>query len=101
MNPILILFSGKNLTRDCRINFFWLVYDILIYENQLPDTIAFVDQHFSQVFILDHIAKPVIGENLLNIWSENIRELVKRENACCKISVKVIEADFNAGQENN
>jgi L-fuconolactonase len=75
---------------------FGLAYDILIYENQLPNTIAFVDQHPSQVFILDHIAKPKIGKNLLSPWRENIRELAKRENVYCKISGIVTEADFNA-----
>jgi L-fuconolactonase len=73
---------------------FGLAYDILIYENQLPNTIAFVDQHPSQVFILDHIAKPKIGENLLSPWRENIRELAKRENVYCKISGMITEADF-------
>jgi L-fuconolactonase len=74
---------------------FGLAYDILIYENQLPNTIAFVDQHPSQVFVLDHIAKPKIIENLLSPWRENIRELARRENVYCKISGMVTEADLN------
>ena len=40
-----------------------LIYEILIFEHQLPNTIWFVDQHPNQVFVLDHIAKPVIREN--------------------------------------
>lgn len=72
-----------------------LVYDILIVERQLPNTIKFVDQHPDQVFVLDHIAKPMISKNELSPWKENIQELAKRENVSCKISGMVTEADFN------
>ena len=81
--------NGINLLRDYN-----LVYDILIFEHQLPNTIRFVDQHPNQVFVLDHIAKPVIRENKINDWSKNIRELAKRENVYCKISGMVTEANF-------
>ncbi|NEW83034.1 MAG: amidohydrolase family protein [Mariniphaga sp.] len=71
-----------------------LVYDILIVERQLPNTIRFVDQHPNQVFVLDHIAKPLIGKKELSPWKENIMELAKRENVNCKISGMVTEADY-------
>jgi len=71
-----------------------LVYDILIVERQLPNTIRFVDQHPDQVFVLDHIAKPLIGCNELSPWKENILELARRENVNCKISGMVTEADY-------
>ncbi len=72
---------------------FGLVYDILIYERHLPQTIEFVDRHPNQVFVLDHIAKPRIGDHALSPWRENIRELAARENVSCKISGMVTEAD--------
>jgi len=72
---------------------FGLVYDILIYERHLPQTIEFVDRHPSQVFVLDHIAKPRIRDHALSPWRENIRELAARENVSCKISGMVTEAD--------
>jgi len=71
-----------------------LVYDILVVERQLPNTIRFVDQHPDQVFVLDHIAKPLIGKKELSPWKENIRELAWRENVNCKISGMVTEADY-------
>lgn len=71
-----------------------LVYDILIVERQLPNTIRFVDQHPNQVFVLDHVAKPLIGKKVLSPWKENIMELAKRKNVNCKISGMVTEADF-------
>ena len=70
------------------------VYEILIIEKQLPNTVKFVDKHPDQVFVLDHIAKPLIGKNELSPWCENIKELAKRENVNCKISGMVTEADF-------
>ena len=72
-----------------------LVYDLLILEHQLPATIRFVDHHPDQPFVLDHIAKPLIGRNIITPWKENILELAKRENVSCKISGMVTEADFN------
>ena len=71
-----------------------LVYEILIIERQLSNTIRFVDQHPNQVFVLDHIAKPLIGKKVLSPWKENIMELAKRENVNCKISGMVTEADY-------
>ncbi|WP_319503386.1 amidohydrolase family protein [uncultured Draconibacterium sp.] len=71
-----------------------LVYDILIFEHQLPNTIRFVDQHPGQQFVVDHIAKPKIKINELEPWAENIKELAKRENVSCKISGMVTEADY-------
>ncbi len=83
--------SGVKLLKE-----FGLVYEILIYEHQLYNTIRFVDLHPNQIFVLDHIAKPLIRENMINEWNKNIRELAKRENVYCKISGMVTEANFSA-----
>jgi len=71
-----------------------LVYDILVFERQLPAAISFVDRHPSQVFVLDHIAKPRIRERVLEPWRTNIRELARRENVYCKLSGMVTEAHW-------
>jgi L-fuconolactonase len=73
-----------------------LVYDILIFERHLPQTTEFVDRHPSQVFLLDHIAKPCIREDILEPWRTYIRELARRENLYCKLSGVVTEADFDS-----
>jgi L-fuconolactonase len=72
-----------------------LVYDVLIYERHLPQTIEFVDRHPDQVFVLDHMAKPRIRESVLEPWATKMRELAKRENVLCKISGLVTEADWS------
>ncbi len=71
-----------------------LVYDILIFERQLPQTIQFVDQHQEQQFVVDHIAKPNIRNNEIENWSKNLRELALRPNVACKLSGMVTEADY-------
>jgi L-fuconolactonase len=68
-----------------------LVYDVLILERQLPATIKFADRHPNQVFVLDHIAKPVVQGVPSAPWVENIRELARRENISCKFSGVVTE----------
>ena len=78
---------------------FNLVYDILIFERHLPATIEFVDRHPQQVFVLDHIAKPRIKENVLETWRRNITEIARRPNVYCKISGLVTEADYKQWTE--
>jgi len=73
---------------------FGLVYDILIFERHLPEAISFVDCHPAQVFVLDHLAKPRIGDRELEPWRTNIRELARRENVYCKVSGMVTEANW-------
>lgn len=73
-----------------------IAYDILIFERHLPQAIEFVDRHPQQIFVLDHIAKPRIRENLLQPWADHIRDLARRENVYCKLSGMATEADWNA-----
>ena len=72
---------------------FDLVYDILIFEKHLPQTLQFVDRHPDQIFVVDHIAKPLIKDNVLSPWQSLIVELSKRPNVYCKVSGMVTEAD--------
>ncbi|MGA1994579.1 MAG: amidohydrolase family protein [Bryobacteraceae bacterium] len=71
-----------------------LVYDLLVFDRHLPQTIELVDRHPSQVFVLDHIAKPRIRERSFSPWREQMLELAKRENVCCKLSGMATEADW-------
>jgi L-fuconolactonase len=71
-----------------------LVYEILIYERHLPQTVDFVDEHPEQVFVLDHVAKPLIAGAVQEPWATRMRELGQRENVWCKVSGMVTEADW-------
>lgn len=74
---------------------FGLIYDILIFERHLPQTIQFVDRHPDQVFVLDHLAKPRVKAGEISPWAERITELAKRPNVYCKLSGLVTEADYH------
>lgn len=78
---------------------FNLAYDILIFERHLPPTIRFVDAHPDQVFVLDHIAKPRIKDDVFDPWNKQLRELAKRPNVYCKASGMVTEADYTTWTE--
>jgi L-fuconolactonase len=92
-DPAFILRDDFNRGIDA-LKEYQLLYEILIYENQLPATIQFVDKHSNQLFVLDHIAKPGIKFNRIDDWAKNLHELAKRENIYCKISGMVTEADL-------
>jgi L-fuconolactonase len=73
-----------------------LVYEILIYERHLEDAIYFVDEHPEQVFVLDHMAKPLIAGGVMEPWASRMQELGQRENVWCKVSGLVTEAKWDA-----
>lgn len=68
-----------------------VVYDILIFAKHLKVSIEFVDRHPEQRFVLDHIAKPTIGEQFDAQWRTELMELAKRPNVDCKFSGVVTE----------
>jgi L-fuconolactonase len=72
---------------------FGLTYDLLIYADQLEAAIQCVDRHSAQPFVLDHIAKPVIGGpgGVDVAWATSIGELAKREHVFCKVSGMITE----------
>lgn len=79
--------AGIARLRDCG-----LTYDVLIYPRQLPAAIRLVREFPHQPFVLDHIAKPPIGERKLEPWESGVRELAKSPNLYCKLSGMVTEA---------
>ncbi|MBB6431140.1 amidohydrolase family protein [Algisphaera agarilytica] len=70
-----------------------LVFDLCIYHNQMQATIELVDRHPEQRFVLDHIGKPNIKDNVLEPWATQFRSLAERDNVFCKLSGMVTEAD--------
>lgn len=75
---------------------FDLAYDVLIFPNQLPAAIELVKKFPEQRFVLDHIAKPLIADGMMEPWKTQLRELARAENVMCKISGMVTEAKWGA-----
>ena len=73
---------------------FDLTYDILIFPNQLPAAIELAKRFPEQSFVLDHIAKPFIKDQVLSPWREQIRELAQSPSVWCKVSGLVTEAKW-------
>ncbi|MBG30821.1 MAG: amidohydrolase [Opitutae bacterium] len=73
---------------------FGLVYDILIYERQLAPSIEFVDKHPDLVFVLDHVAKPRIGDNAMEPWAALMKQMAERPNVSCKLSGMATEGNW-------
>ena len=71
-----------------------LAYDILIHARQLPAALTLTKRLPDQVFVLDHLAKPLIKDGVLEPWAAHVRELARRPNVFCKISGLVTEADW-------
>jgi L-fuconolactonase len=78
-----------------RLKDFGLVYDILIFQQMLPAAIEMVDLHPDQIFVLDHLAKPRIGENEIEPWHTHLLDLAERPNVYCKVSGMVTEASYD------
>jgi L-fuconolactonase len=73
-----------------------LAYDLLLYPRHLPVACELVGMFPNQRFVLDHIAKPLIREGLIEPWASDIRQLAAFPNVFCKVSGMVTEADWKA-----
>jgi L-fuconolactonase len=78
---------------------FGFTYDVLIYENQLKDTIEFVNKFPGQKFIIDHCAKPMVKNKKINEWEKLMQEISQNKNVHCKLSGLITEAEWNKWNE--
>ncbi len=72
---------------------FNFTYDLLIYPTQLESAIRLVEDFPDQLFVIDHLAKPLIKEGLLEPWARNIKIISQFPNVFCKVSGMITEAD--------
>jgi len=70
-----------------------LSFDICISHEQLKNTLKMVDQCQDTPFILDHIGKPDIKNNVTEPWKSELKALAEFPNVYCKISGMITEAD--------
>jgi L-fuconolactonase len=77
---------------------FDLTYDLLLFPKHLTPAMQLVKEFPDQPFVLDHIAKPLIAEGRVSPWREDLRQLAKFPNVCCKLSGMVTEARWRQWQ---
>jgi L-fuconolactonase len=70
-----------------------LSFDLCIFHPQLANAIRLVEQCPNIQFILDHIGKPDIKNQLFEPWKQEIKTLAEFPNVYCKISGLVTETD--------
>ncbi len=93
------LARGDVVHRIGMLQDFGLTYDILVYPQQLPAVLSMVERLPDQLFVLDHIAKPLIREGRIETWAGLMKELADHPNVWCKVSGMVTEADWTRWQK--
>jgi L-fuconolactonase len=73
-----------------------LTYDLLLFPRHLPVAEKVVAMFPDQKFVLDHIAKPLIKDKILDPWADDIKRLAAHKNVGCKLSGMVTEADWQS-----
>jgi len=71
-----------------------LAFDLLIRTRELPAAIEIARALPELRFVIDHLAKPPIREGVLEPWATLIQRFAPLENAACKVSGLVTEADW-------
>jgi L-fuconolactonase len=69
-------------------------YDILIYHHQMKQALEFVEKFPGQKFIIDHCAKPDIGNKKIEEWKVLIKEMATHPDVYCKVSGLLTEAKW-------
>ncbi|HEX7366712.1 MAG TPA: amidohydrolase family protein [Pelobium sp.] len=89
------LMLDKNFVRGiAAMKAYDFVYELLIYPDQLGYAAQLVDQFPNQVFVLNHIAKPLIKLGEIEQWKSAVTALAQYHNVYCKVSGMVTEADW-------
>ncbi|MGE8081262.1 amidohydrolase family protein [Peribacillus loiseleuriae] len=76
------------------LNDFGLTYDLLLYPKHIPCAIELVKKFPKQSFVLDHIGKPDIKNQVISPWKEDLTELATYKNVYVKLSGMVTEAEW-------
>ncbi len=71
-----------------------LVYDLLLLPPQIEAAIGAAAQVSDGRFVVDHLAKPGIGDRHWEPWASAIAALADHEHVSCKLSGMVTEADW-------
>ncbi|WP_431824545.1 amidohydrolase family protein [Burkholderia sp. F1] len=78
------------------------VYDVLVFQRQLPDVREFCARHDAHWLVLDHLGKPALAESgrdetAFPRWRDALRALGALPHVACKLSGLVTEADWAQG----
>jgi L-fuconolactonase len=80
-----------------------LVYDVLVFEHQLPSVMDFCARHDAHWLVLDHVGKPALrnwspSREQARPWAKHLRQLAALPHVMCKLSGLVTETQWQHGQ---
>ena len=70
------------------------MYELLLKPHQLAAATETAADLPDARFVLDHLAKPLIADGVLEPWRSDLRALARHPNVACKLSGMVTEADW-------
>lgn len=71
-----------------------LTFDLLLFPRHLSPSIKLVSHFPEQPFVIDHISKPNIAEQVTSGWEEDMRTIAGFPNVYCKLSGMVTETTW-------
>src|SRR5690606_30458783 len=74
-----------------------LVFDALVLPRHLPRLATLRDRHPDLRIVVDHAAKPRIGDGAFDGWAAGIATIAADGRSCCKLSGLLTEAAPGAG----
>ena len=88
--------AGYKFKRGIRaLAAFNYTYDLLLYHHQLKQGLEFVSRFPEQKFVIDHCAKPDIGNKRMDDWKMYMKEIASCPNVYCKLSGLLTETKWN------
>lgn len=90
------MLSEKFLNGISLLDEYGFSYDILIKPQQLKEAAMLVAKFPRQRFVVDHMAKPLIKQQELEPWREDMIALAENKNVWCKVSGFCTEADWQS-----
>lgn len=91
--------SDAHINGVSKLEKFSLTYDLLLKPPHLPAAIQLVDKLPNQMFVVDHMAKPDIRNQVMEPWRRLIADLAQRPNVYCKLSSVITQADWEAWED--
>lgn len=75
-------------------------FDLLVSPPHYQATLHCVQAHPEMRFVLDHMAKPRIGQGRDRVWEQFIEDLAVHPNVYCKVSGLITETDWSGWTPN-
>ena len=88
--------SDAHVNGVSRLARYGLTYDLLLKPPHLPAAIQLVDRLPNQKFVVDHIAKPDILNQVMEPWRGLMIDLARRPSVYCKLSSVITQADWQS-----